>query len=204
MSSDKFNIIGYHGTTDYYAALIEKDGFCVRISNRGLPNHWLGNGIYFFELPELAKYWGETKSTSINSKYGHNCKEVVLKADIQADNDLVFDLDNNRDVKKLSEYYQGFKAKTKDGKALKINFADGLNKAKMKETDYYGEIEKRERCFILDLMKREHNLAIIIRTFGKDNPGYMGCKAVLGIDYKEKQICVTDKKYITSYEQMKK
>lgn len=199
MCEEKFNITGYHGTTDHNAKKILDNGFRVKEVKNRIPNHWLGQGIYFYNLEELARYWGMTKSRSILKKYGHDCKEAVFKADMLSDKNLVLDLDDNKDVEKFAKYYQTISAHSKDGKLFRFDATKNIDPKKIENGDIALEIERRTRCFVLDLMKNQYNYAIIMATFEKSSPGYTRCEAALGINYKEKQICVTENKYIVNY-----
>jgi len=49
-------ITGYHGTSSNYAESIEKHGLDPDKTHTR-PDHWLGQGVYFFEDSDLAKWW---------------------------------------------------------------------------------------------------------------------------------------------------
>ena len=79
---------GYHGTDEYSARQIEKNGF-----QDSPPQSWLGPGVYFFETQpnidgyEAAEWWVKTCK-----KYQ---KWVILKAEIKAER--ILDLFGSRD-----------------------------------------------------------------------------------------------------------
>lgn len=64
------HVVGYHGTTHSCADKIRNEGF-----NLSGKDHWLGEGVYFFDNPSSAK------------KYG----EAVIRADIYVDRNLFLD-----------------------------------------------------------------------------------------------------------------
>ena len=56
MNTDYVGITGYHGTSSRHAESIAKNGLDPDKTHER-PNHWLGQGVYFYENFGLAKWW---------------------------------------------------------------------------------------------------------------------------------------------------
>jgi hypothetical protein len=94
------NFIGYHGTDEYGAVMIDKEGFQDSPSNS-----WLGPGVYFFESQEGfdglkdAEWWVSTYKKLENW--------VILKVDIFSDS--VLDMFGSREdrsaFRKVKEHF---------------------------------------------------------------------------------------------------
>lgn len=183
-------IIGYHGTKERFANSIINDGF--KIANKKVnDNHWLGHGIYFYSDYELAEWWGRTKVNRQNEKYGLDDTPIVIKGVIEGD--TVWDLDRPFMLRKFKECQ----------KELEQEFI----KAGVKLDFSKGDTSEKIRCFWMDTVKEAHNISVIIYTFTRDNPSYVESKyhvnrreefslRNLGLTYHEKQICVTDNRFI--------
>lgn len=80
---------GYHGTCTKHQYSIENGGFDpAKCKYRS--DHWLGQGVYFFDDYEKAQWW----ASNISSKNG-NCGSVVFQSLIEADDKEVLNLDDN-------------------------------------------------------------------------------------------------------------
>ncbi len=101
-------IIGFHGTTKESANIIIKDNFKIN-EPKDTDNHWLGHGIYFFEVHELAAWWSQTKVDARNKKYGYNDSTAVLKCKISSDN--VLNLDNPFELISFFEFCRNYEKK---------------------------------------------------------------------------------------------
>ena len=77
--------IAYHATDESNLSIIIENNFEFNPNDE----HWLGNGIYFFKDPALAKHWGEQIPTT---KYGEINKFVLIKAKIDVDDDFLCDM----------------------------------------------------------------------------------------------------------------
>lgn len=183
-------IIGYHGTKKRYADLIIKDGFKITEKKPG-DNHWLGHGIYFYSDYELAEWWGKKKVEKQNKKYQNNDSPIVVKAVIEGNN--VWDLDQPLRLQEFIKCQKELEGRlVKDGVVL--DFSKGDSSAKL-------------RCFWMDCVKEEKDIHVLIYTFSKNNPSYIDreyCPDTneefslknLGLEYHEKQICVSDNRFI--------
>ena len=183
-------IIGYHGTKERFAASIINNGFKIAIRKEN-DNHWLGHGIYFYSDYDLAVWWGRTKVNRQKEKYGYNDTAIVIKGVIEGD--TVWDLDRPSMLRKFKECQKELEQEfVKTG--IKLDFSKDDTQMKM-------------RCFWMDAVKEAYNISVIIYTFTRDNPSYVESKyhvnsreefslRNLGLTYHEKQICVTDDRFI--------
>lgn len=172
--SDDFNIIGFHGTFKSTAELIIKDGFTFEYRN----NHWLGQGIYFYDNYELAYWFISRNSETDPRKSGKGTALVVIKSLISSNTKFLLDLDSidgvNYFYRKVDELKEAFK------------------------TVQFGDNEHKNLCFVLDVLAEKFNIQVIIKTFETDNPTYGVAntglfdkkKFPLNVKYKERQICV--------------
>lgn len=181
-------VAGYHGTCSKYRDSIEKDGLDPKKS-KNRSDHWLGQGVYFFDDHEKAKWW----ASGISSKNG-DCGSLVYKAIIQASDKAVLDLDDNAQL----DYFM----------------TESLKTVKEIEEKCQGAMpifdRKKFRAVLFDYFKEKNDIAVIIGTFQKDAAGYTikrsrdelkKQKAIMdaiGIRFKEKQICVSRKECIKS------
>ena len=191
-------IIGYHGTKKRFVNSILKDGFKIPPSKAD-DNHWLGHGIYFYSDYELAEWWSKTKVDKQNKKYGWNDSPIVMKCLIQAKN--IWNLDKPSVLEKFKKSQLKLEQKVSAGGVV---------------LDFSGEnTAEKIRCFWMDVIKKEHNIDVLIYTFTRKSPSYVNRKyhvntgdkyslGSMGLVYHEKQICVTadcfviDKKIVYS------
>lgn len=188
-------MIGYHGTTNKFANIIVKENFKIN-EPKNTDNHWLGHGIYFYEILELASWWAQTKVNSRNKKYGYDDTRAVLKCNILAEN--ILNLDNPFELNSFYEFCKTYEKKLVD-EGIVIDFTKQISNPQKRKRI----INERKRCFFLDIMKDCNNISVIIYTFSKDNPSYASSKYHKTntdnfgfFHFNEKQICVTDSKYI--------
>lgn len=86
------NEIGYHGTCSKHKDSIESNGFDPAKCNYRA-DHWLGQGVYFFDDYEKALWWSATAALH-NNDFGR----VIFKATIEAPDEEVLDLDDNKQL----------------------------------------------------------------------------------------------------------
>ena len=86
------NEIGYHGTGSKHKDSIESTGFDPAKCNYRA-DHWLGQGVYFFDAYEKALWWSATAALH-NNDFGR----VIFKATIEAPDEEVLDLDDNKQL----------------------------------------------------------------------------------------------------------
>lgn len=81
--------LGYHGTCTKHRYSIEKDGLDpTKCKYRS--DHWLGQGVYFFDDYERAQWWASNSSSQ-----NGNCGGVIFQSLIEAADDEVLNLDDN-------------------------------------------------------------------------------------------------------------
>lgn len=101
-------LLGYHGTINYFAELIvsQKEYKCNPRSD-----HWLGEGIYFFENDKAeAEWWAGNTKTKSQNKFTHDqLKKVVLINEIFVDREKLYDDITTTDQKKLEDFIKSNK-----------------------------------------------------------------------------------------------
>lgn len=170
-------IVGYHGAALSNKNNILENGF----ESNERSDHWLGQGIYFYDDEDLAKWWAETKYLK---KY--NTSICVIKAEIQAELSQVLNLDKPKGIDYL---FAKIKILTKSKTKVEISDNPITN-----------------LCFVLDYIKIEFGIAIVKLTFFKDKTSYGSVNIEefeknnfplpLSVTYKEIQICVSDNTFI--------
>lgn len=179
------NITAYHGTKSCFKDAILKKNFRVKEPHKK-DNHWLGHGVYFFDEYELAYWWAETKVTVHNQKYGENNSASVIEAYIVYNKCVDLDTFKGRNIFFL--FWQQYEKKLVR-KGIVLDFAAGEKDSRL--------IQERKRCFALDCFKKEMGIDVLIYTFTRKDPSYEKSKhnlkiaSAFGMEYKEKQICVT-------------
>lgn len=182
------NEIGYHGTCSKYRYNIEKDGFdpdkCKHRSD-----HWLGQGVYFFDDYDKALWWASTIASR-----NDNCGAVIFKVVIDAPDDEVLDLD---DCKQLDAFM------TETLKTIEEVKKTCPGKMPIFE-------DSKFRAVFFDYYKQRNGISVIIGTFQKDCAGYTTKRSyaekemqskimnITGIKFRERQLCVSKKECIKS------
>ena len=174
-------LTGYHGTHKSSVNEILTNEFTSNIRN----DHWLGQGIYFFDDLELAKWWAEKKFNSSSA--------AVISATINTEPDKILNLDTRIGLNTFI-------------KELKRILSDITVSIKFKAFDYSDRM--KNFCLAIDLVKRCLNLDVIIMTFSKKDPTYGEFNLwdfekdyfllLPSIAYKETQICVKDNSVIST------
>ena len=192
MDVKKVEITGYHGTVSKYAESIAKNGLDPDKTHTRL-DHWLGQGVYFFEDFDLAKWWAYGIS---EKSYNRGNFPVVYQAHIQAPKEEVLDLDNHKE-------YDLFL-----GRILEMQNAiecDAKNRMPVFNLE-------QQRAVFFDYYREQYQISVIMYTFSKECAKYgtfrIGAELsrqkklekALGLAYHEKQICVSKKECINSVE----
>ena len=81
--------LGYHGTCTKHRYSIENGGLDP-VKSKYRSDHWLGQGVYFFDDYEKAQW----RASNISSQ-NDNCGSVIYQSLIEADDGEVLDLDDN-------------------------------------------------------------------------------------------------------------
>lgn len=182
------NEIGYHGTCSKYRYNIEKNGLDPsKCKHRD--DHWLGQGVYFFDDYDKAMWW----ATSISSQ-NNSCGGVIFQSHIEASDNEVLNLD---DKKQLDAFI------TKTMETLKE-----VEKSCDRKMPIFEDAKLRAVFF--DYYKEQNKISVIIGTFLKEFAGYTARRShseielqkkimyVTGIKFQERQICVSKKECIKS------
>lgn len=182
------NEVGYHGTCSKYRSSIEKEGLNPdKCKHRD--DHWLGQGVYFFDDYEKALWWAETTSSQ-----NGNCGSIVFSSVIEAENEEVLNLDDNHQL-------DIFITET-------LNTLDEIGKMCPGKMPVFEE--KAFRAVFFDYYKEKKGISVIIGTFQKSIAGYTARRTfaekekqqkilnIIGIKFKERQICVSKKECIKS------
>jgi len=138
---------GFHGTGVKNITSIFREGFITKHRE----DHWLGQGIYFYDNFDLAFWWIKCK---LNSPYGHRCG--VIKAVLECDSSEFLNLDSTSGM----DYFvrEIDKILTNEVSKTKFKFA-------IKEEDSIQNL-----CFALDLLKHLRGIKLISRTFPSKSP----------------------------------
>lgn len=180
--------IGYHGTCSKYRYNIENNGFDPK-ECKFRSDHWLGQGVYFFDDYDKALWWA-----SVTSSHNNNCGSVVFQVDIEAPDNEVLNLDDN---KQLDDFM------TESFKTIQEVAKTNPEKMPIFEDDKF-------RAVLFDYYKTKNRISVIIRTFIKEFAGYTTRRVgfekekqknimrVLDVGFNERQICVSKKECIKS------
>lgn len=178
--------VGYHGTCSKYRYSIEKNGLDPGKS-KYREDHWLGQGVYFFDDYKKAQWWAAAIS-SRNKNYGR----LIYKSIIEAPDEEVLDLDDNNQL----DYFMTDTLKT----------VEAIEKECPRTMPIFTD--EKFRAFFFDYFKVSRGISVIIGTFQKDAAGYTTKRSrdelkkqreimnIIGIRFKEKQICVSKKECI--------
>ena len=177
-------ITGYHGTCSSAQESIERYGLDpARTKNR--PDHWLGQGVYFFLQQDQARWWAEDIA---GKNWNHGSVALVYSADIVADQKYVRDFREYEDVAQFQKWAVEL-----------LNSLNEGDEAKPKLTT------EKFRGLLFDYYKTEYNIYVMIGSFSKNRVGYASYdpreeelrlqKAIMkttGIYYQEVQVCVSN------------
>ncbi len=171
-------MIVYHGTDYENAKRICSEGFTYKAK----PNHWLGNGVYFFQDYSLAKWWTTNPTKEFGSRIS---KPAIIQCNLEVDDSQMLNL------LKLEDY---------------IQFSDIFDKefyTKYYEPRHPYEPPKWERlrCAYCDYLRETYELDMIIGNFDKPDQPYLPSKHGNEFDefllqYTEVQICVFNEEII--------
>ena len=91
----------YHATDRSKIDSIIADNFSFRTSKE----HWLGDGVYFFEDPALAIKWGERKPTK---KFGAIYEPCIVQTQIETHPDYVCNMLELQTYNLVLQYFEEF------------------------------------------------------------------------------------------------
>lgn len=176
----QYSIIGYHATDSNNVDDIIKNDFTFRRNKK----HWLGNGIYFYLDPSLAKWW----ATNPSKVFGDPIKNSsIIKC--------VFKISDERfvNLRKLDHYNFFIKA-----------YNEYLQELTVKGTAKPNDINVL-RCSVCDYIANTYNIQAILGVFNMFkqpylHPNYMNTYKELKLLYPETQLCVFDQSIIEKKE----
>ena len=190
MEEEKYIYTGYHGTCSKWYESIREFGLDPsKVKKR--PDHWLGQGVYFYTDYELGLWWANDQT---NKRYNINTNAIVYKARIEGTKCEVLNLDNRAELDKFVDYIFQVLPEIK-----KIN----------KEFIFTQE---QFRAVFFDYYKSSNNISIIIRIFNKPYASYTKPRKrderkimekinkSLGLSFSETQICVSKRESIKNVE----
>lgn len=177
---------GYHGTGSHAKKSIELRGLDPE-ATKPRSDHWLGQGVYFFEDISQAKWWAE------NISKRHGSFPVIYSANIVAEESQVLNLDDNVVLANFLQFIQE-------------NFKEVDNFCREEHNGAVLDAEQF-RAIYFDYYKAVFGIKVIVFTFPKDFVRYVpnyptewsGVQwqkrllRALNLSFKEKQICVSDK-----------
>lgn len=194
MDKDYVEMIGYHGTSSVHAEKIAKYGLDPDKTHIR-PDHWLGQGVYFFSEFDLARWWADDIAGKL---YNRGSFPIVYQAQIQAPREEILDLDNPKE-------YDLFLGRLLD--MQKEIEADSENRMPVFNREQH-------RAVYFDYYREMYHKSVIMYTFSKDCARYgtyrtgtdlaqqKKLEKALGLAYHEKQICVSKKKCIKCVEML--
>lgn len=152
------------------------------------PAHWLGNGIYFFIDPGLARSWANRKPTK---KYGIISSGTVIQAEVSAEETQVLDMRQlDHYVFVMREFAKFYHTIVKGKKRLHLA---------QPNTEPYQIL----RCAFFDWLVKTYDIKCVIAYISeRDNSSeyrtlYAGKFDSLKLPYAEVQMCVFDASIIT-------
>lgn len=184
---------GYHGTCSLAKESIRTRGLDPA-ATKPRKDHWLGMGVYFFEDMGQAMWWAVDIS---RKKWNETSYPVIYEADIVADEKEVLNLDNNKEIAAFFAFIH------ESREAIETM-------CKEENIGYPVFTDSTLRGVLLDYYKKEFGIKVVICTFTKNYVRYVpkypteqrdidfqkGLARSLGVYFKEKQLCVSDKSCI--------
>lgn len=190
MDKDIVTLIGYHGTSSNCIDSISFNGLDPEMVSKR-DDHWLGQGIYFYEDLEQAIWWAGKEA---DRQGGY---PIVYKSTIEVPREHFLDLDK---YYKVDDFYTEI-----------LNLYKRFDKADFDNKPIFdnpGEF----RAVFFDYYKRIKAYYVIQYTFSKDCTTYGQMRSrqelkiqkdlveYLMVAYKETQICVSEKECIRDIE----
>ena len=192
---EDISLKGYHGTSSFAMKSIEERGLDPE-ATKSRTDHWLGKGVYFFLDMLQAQWWAINSSKKSKGSF-----PVVYSANIVAEGNQVLNLDDNNEQMLFRKFIKE-----------NVNAVDTL--CREEKIGYPIFDRKKFRGVYFDYYKKMSGIKVIIFTFSKDFVNYVPTdqvsksdfqfqkelSGILGISFKETQICVSDKSCIMNSE----
>jgi hypothetical protein len=158
IDDDSVRIQVYHGTTSDSKNSIRKYGFDTKYTKHR-NDHWLGNGVYFFQYELLAQWWALNCAKQKNNLFDG----LIYTADITVEKSKFADLDNYDDIKKFQQFLLYFIADIEEN--VSFAYKIDLNKS---------ESIQKIRGVFFDRFKTKYGYYVLKKTFTKTNSKYIG------------------------------
>jgi hypothetical protein len=170
--------IGYHGTFCPFVDDILNN--CFTYSPR--EDHWLGQGIYFYNDDCRRAYdWAKIKRK--NSNKHRKMPAAIIKCYIQVYRDKLLDLNKSEDARKVKKYAQEI--------VVSSEFSYKFD----------PENEKKNRCLLYDIISDMYDIKVISAPFINKEYSTKSCKGIkFNVLFCEQQICVKNQDVILSRE----
>ena len=170
------NLQGYHGTCSFAKESIAQHGLDpVRTQYR--PDHWLGQGVYFFLSQKQAYWWGSTP--------------LINKVQLTAPDEIVIYLDDNEQVALFFSRVVDAYLQAPSEEEWPI-FTDETLRAVF--FDYYKE--KYGISVIIETFQKDCVRYAGDLQYGERLAVQKDLTKRLGVYFKETQVCVSDKSCI--------
>ena len=157
----------YHGTTASKAKSIIGDGNFV-FQQR--PDHWLGQGVYFFVNDYDAAVWWAGQGQD------RDVKRAVLEYELEVDEDDLLDLDTLTGMRKFNEFLNS------ESNHLTMKLNSTSDKSSMRET----------RALWLQTFYKYSNVKCCIFSFEVPYTDEFENIKSLGLEIKERQLVAID------------
>lgn len=175
----------FHGTDYKNAVKIKSEGFTYKPNKE----HWLGNGVYFYQDYSLARWWTQNPTSKFGTKVE---KPAILCCKIEVDDNKVLNL------LKLEDYFMFRSIFEKEFypryRQRRIKYIPHTLIVGM-ELPLEPISKEKMRCAYCDYLKREFELDMIVGNFYKVDQPYLPQEPMNIFDsfllqYTEIQICI--------------
>ncbi len=184
------SLVGYHGTCSSARTNIQRKGLDPAETHHR-SDHWLGQGVYFFEEQGHARGWAHIVTSQ---KKNIGTFPLVYRADIVADETQVMDFDVNDNISRFLVFAHDLQPAIRE-ECLK------------KGVGYPRFNDETAMALFFDYYKREYGIKVMIRTYCWNYDRRVSYKLqdkgnietqknftrMLRLPFKERQICVSDK-----------
>lgn len=157
MGSTNFKQTAYHGTCSLHKASITQNGLDPNKTTYR-DDHWLGQGVYYFEDYNQAKWWAKSISSKKESKESY---ALIYESEIEADENQVLDLDDNNQLSLFLKFARELtdSIEKDDNGSMPVFTTDKMRAVYF---DYYNEkqicVSKKECIKTVDIVYNEEEV----------------------------------------------
>lgn len=187
------SLVGYHGTCSSAKANIQLRGLDPAETHKR-NDHWLGQGVYFFEDQGHAHSWAFSLTSK---KVNRGTFPVVYRADIVADETQIIDFDDNDNISRFIAFAREFRPAI-------------MEECRKQGKGYLRLNDETTKALFFDYYKRTHGIKVMIRTYcwnydrrvlydlqytddKEEVETQKDFTSMLNLRFNERQICVSDK-----------